>query len=145
MGANANLPAQAPPPARSAGDESGSKAVVRDLEPRRVEALRSTLLLLMDACAYAGAAARPPSPSWPQAGVDLGPGNYSQSAARVQMELLHQLGRFHGDGHTSSVVDRTRSQVPGIEMPRDHNDLFQALVGSFQVGNDVMRDYVFTG
>src|SRR5215472_1679364 len=64
------------------------------------------------------------------------PGNDSDRALRVQIQLPKYLHRLHGDNYPCCVVHRTGSQVPGIEMPRDDDNLFWVLA-AFEVGDDV--------
>ena len=65
------------------------------------------------------------------------PRNHSQSALRMQVKLLQNLGRFHRDHHAGAVVDCARAQIPRIEMSRDHDELF-GMFAALQVGDDVV-------
>src|SRR5215472_18714130 len=60
----------------------------------------------------------------------------SDSALRVQIQRPKYLHRLHGDNYPGCVVNRTGSQVPGIEMSRDDDNLFRVLA-AFEVGDDV--------
>ena len=55
----------------------------------------------------------------------------------MQAELLDEIRHLHRDGHARPVVDRARAEIPGIEMPRDNDDLL-GMLGSLQVGDHVV-------
>ena len=52
------------------------------------------------------------------------------------MQVLNQMGRFHGNCDAGAVIDGTGAEVPGIEVARNNNNLFR-LFTAFDVGNDV--------
>ncbi len=62
----------------------------------------------------------------------------------MQVQLLNELRGFHCDCDARSVIDRARSQVPGIQMPRDDDHLLR-MFGSFEVSHDVIAQHVRPG
>src|SRR5579864_5140291 len=57
------------------------------------------------------------------------------------MKSLHYLGGFHRDHHSSGIVDGAGSEVPGIEVSGDDDDLLR-MFAALQVGDDVVTGRV---
>src|SRR5438876_7774459 len=51
------------------------------------------------------------------------PRDHANRSLRPQMKLLNQIRRFHLYSDARAVIDRARSQIPGIEMTRSDYDL----------------------
>src|SRR5208337_3190044 len=65
------------------------------------------------------------------------PGDHAQRAARADVQTLEQFGGGHGDDDTSAVVDGAATEVPGIKVTGDHDDLL-GMLAAFQVGDNVI-------
>ena len=53
------------------------------------------------------------------------------------MELLQNLGGFHGDHYTGPVVDGAGAEIPRIEMAGNDHDLLRMFT-ALEVGDDVV-------
>ena len=60
---------------------------------------------------------------------------------RAQIQLPKYLLRLHGHNYTGPIIDGASSQVPGIEMSRDDNNLF-LLLAAFEVSDEVVANSV---
>ena len=61
----------------------------------------------------------------------------------MQMQLLNELRGFHGDGNSGRIVDGPGSQIPGVEVAGDNDDLFR-VPGAFEIRDDVVTQYFRT-
>src|SRR5579864_3858797 len=61
----------------------------------------------------------------------------SDTALRPQIQLPKHLDRLHGHNYTGPIINGASSQVPGIEMSRDDDDLFRVF-SAFEVSDDVV-------
>src|SRR5208282_1309805 len=69
------------------------------------------------------------------------PGDDPEGSSGAKMKALEDFGSLHGDDDARSIVDCPGSEVPGIEMSGDDDDLLRML-GTFQVRNDVVAGFV---
>src|SRR6266542_3925757 len=53
------------------------------------------------------------------------------------MQAVNKLSSLHCNHHARSIVNRSCTEVPGIEVPRNYDDLFRML-RSFQVRDHVV-------
>ena len=74
-------------------------------------------------------------------GFFIHPGDDAEGAGGAQVQTLQNFGGLHGNDNASSVIDRASSEIPGIEMAGDDDDLL-GMFGAFQVGNDVVAGFV---
>ena len=51
------------------------------------------------------------------------PGDDADGSLRLQAQFPKEICRLHRHSHTRTVIDRARSQIPGIEVSRNDNDL----------------------
>ena len=65
------------------------------------------------------------------------PRNKADGALRMDPQILHQMDRLHRDHHPCAVIDRSCSQIPGIQMARNHHHLLRML-GALPVGDHVV-------
>src|ERR1019366_7873560 len=65
------------------------------------------------------------------------PGDDAQRAAGADMQALEQFGGRHGDDDARAVVDGAATDVPGIEMTGDNDDLL-GMLAALEIGDDVV-------
>src|SRR6478672_8980400 len=65
------------------------------------------------------------------------PGNDANRAAWMKSKLPNETGCLHCDRHARAVVNRARSQIPGIKMSGNDHDLLGVLA-ALQISNDVV-------
>src|SRR5580693_6111367 len=74
-------------------------------------------------------------------GFFVHPGDYAEGASRTQVKALENFGGLNGHDYAVAGVDRSGSQLPGIEMAGVYYDLL-GMLGTSEVGDYVVAGFV---